>query len=382
MSSVQYRKITVFILRSAVAGLAIAFIVLYLFPDLHRTESGPQLQATYPAPVSATGNGTSSYSKAVASSAPSVVNIYITKLMTARVNPLLQDPIFRRFFGVQRMEQQFSPGSGVILNPDGYIVTNAHVVEGADEILVTLIDGRQTKAAVIGTDPETDLALLQIQLDALPAIQIGDSDALNVGDVVLAIGNPYDVGQTVTQGIVSAKGRKRQGLSPFEDFIQTDADINPGNSGGALINSRGELVGINTSLVTSTGGSQGIGLAIPIKLAFDVINQLLDHGHVIRGYLGVTAIPLPRDTQDISGQQLTGILVETVNPGGPADNAGIIPGDIITEVNGRQILDTRQAFRIISDMQPGTVAEIAVLRGWEAMRFKATIIDKPAVTMR
>ena len=387
MSIMQFRKITVFLLRSCVAGLAIAFVVLYFFPGLSGKAALPTpITGGTPAGISASQNEPLSYSQAVTISAPSVVNIYATKVLQRRINPLLQDPIFRRFFGGQGTEPQRNTnlGSGVILNPDGYMVTNVHVVSGADEdeILVTLIDGRQTKADIIGMDPETDLALLRIQLDALPAVMIGDSDELEVGDVVLAIGNPYDIGQTVTQGIVSAKGRKRRGLSTIEDFIQTDADINPGNSGGALINARGQLVGINTTIYSNTGGSQGIGFAIPINLAFDVVQQLLDQGKVIRGYLGITAIPLPKETPDISGQQLTGILVESVNPGDPADDAGIIPGDIITEINGMQMYDPQQAFQLIAALQPNTQIEIVVIRGWEEMLIKATLTDKPPMPVR
>ena len=384
MTVLQLRKITVFILRSCMTGLAIAFLALYFFPGLfNRDKTQPNLVTnSNPAGISARQNETISYSQAVAHTAPSVVSVYATKVLTRRLNPLLQDPIFRRFFGGQNTEQQrnISLGSGVILSPDGYLVTNVHVINGADDILVTLIDGRQVTANVIGMDPETDLALLQIQVNSLPSIPIGDSDNLNVGDVVLAIGNPYDLGQTVTQGIVSAKGRKRRGVSTVEDFIQTDADINPGNSGGALINASGELVGINTEIISNTGGSQGIGLAIPIKLVFDVMQQLIKNGHVIRGYLGIVAESLPSGTLDMSGQEQTGVLVVATD--GPAALAGIIPGDIITAINDTPIYDTRQAFQLITGLEPGTTVEIGIIRGWEEMILKAPINEKPAVTVR
>ena len=386
MSVLQLRKITVFILRSCVAGLAIAFLVLYFFPGLFNGEETPSnlVTGSHQVDISTSQNEMISYSRAVAISAPGVVNIYASKVLKPRINPLLQDPIFRRFFGDLNTEPQRnnSSGSGVILNPDGYMVTNAHVINGADEILVTLIDGRQTKAEIIGVDQETDLALLQIQLNSLPSMPVGDSDDLAVGDVVLAIGNPYNFGQTVTQGIVSAKGRKPLGISTIEDFIQTDADINPGNSGGALINAKGELIGINTAMFTVSGGSQGIGYAIPIKLVFDVMQQLLSHGHVIRGYLGIMAEAVPNGTLDTSGQQQSGILVSAVIGNGPAAQAGIIPGDIITEINDTQLNDTRQAFQIIAGLRPSATVEIVVIRGWEEMILTATITDKPPVTVR
>jgi serine protease DegS len=385
MSITRIKQAASYILRAGVVGLALAFLAIYFIPELRRGgESRPALETGAIDGVSASQNNRVSYREAVAASAPSVVNVYATKVLKRSLNPLLQDPIFRRFFGGQNQEQQrnVNLGSGVILNRDGYLVTNAHVINGADEILVTLIDGRQTRAEIVGSDPETDLALLRIQLDSLPTIAIGDSDDLNVGDVVLAIGNPYDFGQTVTQGIVSAKGRKRVGISTIEDFIQTDADINPGNSGGALINTQGQLVGINTTIISSTGGSQGIGLAIPIKLVFDVVQQLLNHGRVIRGYVGIMAESLPPGTLDTSGQEQTGVLVAAVMHEGPAALAGIIPGDIITEINHIQIYDISQAFQIISGLRPGTVVDIAVIRGWEEMILSATITDKPPITAR
>ena len=382
MSIKQLKPLMLFLLRSIIAGLAVAFVLLYFFPGIF-THALPQNKEGIGSAGSARGE-VISYNDAVKITAPSVVNIYASKVLTRRAYPLLQDPILRRFFGIPNQEQQRNVklGSGVILSPDGYLVTNDHVISDADDIMVTLIDGRQAKAKVIGIDQETDLALLQIQLKGLPSIKIGDSDELKVGDVVLAIGNPYDFGQTVTQGIVSAKGRKRQGFSTIEDFIQTDADINPGNSGGALINARGQLVGINTLIISSTGGSQGIGLAIPIKLVYDVVRQLLDHGHVIRGYLGVMAEVLPKGTLDNSGHKQSGILVYGVDNGGPAAKAGMIPGDIITEINKTQIYDPQQAFQLIAKLKPGTEVEIAIVRGWEDMMLKAMVTDKPTVTIR
>ena len=379
MRHTHLKPIIIFVLRSVVAGLAVAFVLLYFFPGIFF----PNSQQNSESGGFAHSSGQSSpfsYNEAVAASAPSVVNIYASEVLRSRSSLLLQDPIFRRFFGNQNSGQQrnIKKGSGVILNPDGYLVTNAHVVSGADEIQVTLIDGRQTKAEVLGTDQETDLALLKIELDSLPAISIGNSDEISVGDVVLAIGNPYDVGQTVTQGIVSARRRNRLlGISTFEDFIQTDADINPGNSGGALINARGELVGINAEIVSVSGGSQGIGFAIPINLVFEVMQQLLEHGRVIRGYLGVTAVTIPKGTLDLNGEQLEGIWVEGVNRGSPAAAAGIIPGDYITEIDNEQIFDIRQAIQIISRTTPGSEIELVIVRGWEEMLVTATVTQTP-----
>lgn len=367
------------------AGLAIAFVLVYFFPGLFPSDIHNNREIDNNLSVSVDQNERFSYNKAVAISAPSVVNIYASKLLKRRTHPLLQDPIFRRFFGGQSSEQQrnINLGSGVILNPDGYLVTNAHVINDADEILVTLVDGRQTMARLIGMDPETDLALLQIELDSLPSIMIGDSDSLKVGDIVLAIGNPYDIGQTVTQGIVSAKGRKRRGISTFEDYIQTDADINPGNSGGALINASGQLIGINTAIITNSGGSQGIGLSIPIKLVFEVIQSLLSHGHVVRGaYLGIMVQVVPEGTLDNSGQQQSGILVAGVVSGGPAAVAGVIPGDIITEIDNIQLYQPRQAIRMISNLQPDTEIEITIIRGWEEMILKATVTQRAPMNIR
>jgi S1-C subfamily serine protease len=267
-------------------------------------------------------------------------------------------------------------GSGVIVSGDGYILTNGHLIREADEIQVTLRDGRQTTARVIGTDPDTDLAVLKIELTDLPSIPLGDSEALRVGDVVLAIGNPYGFGQTVTQGIVSATGRKRLGITTFEDFIQTDAAINPGNSGGALVTARGELVGINTAIISNTGGSQGIGLATPASIAIDVMRQLINYGRVTRGWLGIEAQLVPPGSipPDIAA---SGVLVAAVLNGGPADQAGIMPGDIIVRIIGQPVSDPDEAIRLISKIDPGTEIELLVLRGWQLVNLRARVGERP-----
>ena len=365
----QYTQILGFIFKSIIVGLALAFIIIALRPDL----TGIRL--------SNANNNTVSYKDAVEKAAPAVVNIHASKVFQQRVNPLFQDPIFQRFFGQvepsPNKRRDSNLGSGVILDTQGYILTNAHVIKDKDDIQVTLYDGRQTKAKIIGIDTDTDLAVLHIPLQGLSTIATGNSDLLKVGDIVLAIGNPYDFGQTVTQGIVSAKGRKRMGITTFEDFIQTDADINPGNSGGALINASGQLVGINTAIISNTGGSQGIGLATPINLAIEVLQQLIVNGRVVRGWLGIEAQILSPDTIRDLELETGGVLVAAVLNNGPADKAGIIPGDIIIEVDGQLVNDPQQAISAISRYTPGTSIKLQIMRGWERINLQARVAERP-----
>ena len=380
MQNFNIKKVMLFLIQSVVAGLAIAFILVNFLPGL--LPSGLQRDfSNQNINIGPPGSATASYHSAVAVSAPAVVNVYATKVIKRSTLPLLQDPIFRRFFGNQGGGEQRDSnlGSGVILHKEGYLITNAHVIRGADEILVTLADGRQSKARVVGVDNDTDLAVLKIDLEHLPSIPVGDSSKMGVGDVVLAIGNPYDFGQTVTQGIISATGRKRLGISTYEDFIQTDADINPGNSGGALINTRGELIGINTAIITSSGGSQGIGLAIPVNIALNVMEDLIKQGFVMRGWLGIEAQVLPPDIVDTTGRKQPGILVAGVLKGGPADVAGIVPGDILLSIGGKQLTSPVQAIQMISHYKPDTSIDLQVLRGWETLTLKATVSQRPTV---
>ncbi|MCP3687651.1 MAG: trypsin-like serine protease, partial [Gammaproteobacteria bacterium] len=279
-----------------------------------------------------------SYADAVASSASAVVTIYTSKQVRQKANPLLDDPLLSELFGNQfkrrnKTRTETNLGSGVIINPDGYIITNQHVIDGADEILISLADGRGSQATLIGQDKETDIAILHIPLQGLTSIHIADQQSpVRVGDIVLAIGNPLNVGQTVTMGIISATGRDRVGLNTFENFIQTDAAINPGNSGGALVNARGELIGINTAIFSQSGGSQGISFAIPTSIALDIMVQLIEHGKVARGWLGVESIDISAraamatGNPNIKGALIVGIFVDS-----PADRAGIIPGDVMVE---------------------------------------------------
>ena len=376
MKKEQLGQLLVFILQSIIAGLAVAFLVVLLFPGVaQRIGQGNSTVVT----VGGHAEGPVSYSEAVSMAAPSVVNVYATTVRQQKPHPLFQDPLFRRFFGNPKNEprRDNSLGSGVIIGQQGYVLTNAHVVKAADEIIITLTDGRQTFASIVGMDEETDLAVLQIKLDKLPSLSIGDSSQLNVGDVVLAIGNPYDIGQTVTQGIVSATGRKRLGITTFEDFIQTDADINPGNSGGALITARGQLVGINTEIISSSGGSQGIGLAIPIHLAVDVMKQLIGRGHVVRGWLGVGAQSIPMDMAEAAGLTQGGVLIAATDQGGPADAAGIMPGDILLEIDNQQLSGPQQAINLISQLQPGSTINIRLLHGWKEKTVVATVSQRP-----
>jgi serine protease Do len=331
--------------------------------DTTKLERGPQL--------------TTSYAPVVKKAASSVVNIYSTHIVHMRPlrNPFFNDPFFRQFFGDQfgpndnreitRREQ--SLGSGVVISPDGYILTANHVVDGANEIKVAIGDNDSKKftAKVVGTDPPTDVAVLKIDAKDLPAITLGDSDQLEIGDVVLAIGNPFGVGQTVTMGIVSGLGRSGLlGFSKYQDFIQTDAAINPGNSGGALVDAQGRLVGINTAIIPNeNGGNQGIGFAVPVNLARSVMERLIAGGKVTRGYLGV----FPQDiTPDFADEfhlpDQSGALVGYVEPNTPAQKAGIKSGDVITEINGKKVVDANSLRLMVSDLVPGTSVTVRLLR--------------------
>ena len=308
-----------------------------------------------------------SFAEAVDIASPAVVNIYTQTLVRQPANPLLNDPLFQQFFNIERLPQQeriqSSLGSGVILSPQGYVVTNNHVISGADSIVVSLQDGREALATVIGSDPETDLALLKINLSNLPSIILNTTDNLRVGDIVLAIGNPFGVGQTVTQGIVSATGRNSIGLSTYESFIQTDAAINPGNSGGALIDPNGHLVGINTAIFSQSGGSHGIGFAIPAITARQVMQDLIEHGRVIRGWLGLEVQELTLQLADSSNlDSNSGVIISGVVRNGPAHSAGLQPGDILLAMNGAVITTGRDLMRRIARTKPGESVRFEILR--------------------
>lgn len=328
-----------------------------------------------------------SYHEAVKRSMPAVVNIFTSKAPAkpkARkgANPNSADPFFKFFFGDQPPEEEPSSslGSGVLVSPEGYILTNHHVISGADEIDVALSDGRKVKAQIIGSDPETDVAVLKIEAKQLPTpITLGKVESVHVGDVVLAIGNPFGVGQTVTSGIVSALGRDHVGINTFENFIQTDAAINPGNSGGALIDTRGNLIGINTAIYSNNGGSMGIGFAIPINLAKQIMESILANGSVTRGWIGVEPQNLSKELSESLGLpgNTEGVLLSGVLEGGPAARGGVKPGDVLIAVNGKPIKDVRSLLNQIAQISPGNEAKLTVLRKGKEMGLIAQTGKRP-----
>jgi len=374
-------KLFQFVSTSIAAGVIAAIIISLFTPGgTQQTMSDFGDQTPSQGPVS--------YATAVAKAIPTVVNIYTSKTTIEPGNTLFDDPLFQRFFGDRfssrpRMRQQTSLGSGVIISDEGYILTNNHVVAAADEIRVVLADGNTLQASIVGTDPESDLAVLQIDAQDLPVIPIGNSDTLRVGDVVLAIGNPFGVGQTVTMGIVSATGRSQLGINTFENFIQTDAAINPGNSGGALINARGELIGINTAIFSKSGGSQGIGFAIPVTLAKGIMDSILDKGRVVRGWLGIAGQDItPALAQSFHLKAGQGVLVSGVLEGGPADRAGLQPGDIITRIDKQTPANAHEILTIISALKPGSEVTIEGWRGGKRFEIEAEISERPPMSMQ
>ncbi|VVO25606.1 Do family serine endopeptidase AlgW [Pseudomonas fluorescens] len=366
------------------AGVLIAMLIIQRYPqwvglpslDVN-LQQAPQTTLAQQGPVS--------YADAVTIAAPAVVNLYTTKVINKPSHPLFEDPQFRRFFGdnlpkQKRMES--SLGSGVIMSPEGYLLTNNHVTSGADQIVVALKDGRETLARVIGSDPETDLAVLKIDLKNLPSITVGRSDNIRIGDVALAIGNPFGVGQTVTMGIISATGRNQLGLNNYEDFIQTDAAINPGNSGGALVDANGNLTGVNTAIFSKSGGSQGIGFAIPIKLAMEVMKSIIEHGQVIRGWLGIEVQPLTQELAEsfgLSGRP--GIVVAGIFRDGPAQKAGLQLGDVILSIDGEPAGDGRRSMNQVARIKPTDKVSIQVMRNGKELKLTAEIgLRPPPVT--
>jgi len=328
-----------------------------------------------------------SYHDAVKKSMPAVVNIFTSKVSTkpktrkgSKQNPA--DPLFKFFFGDQPPDEEPSSslGSGVLVSPEGIILTNHHVINDADEIDVALADGRKVKAKVVGSDPETDIAVLKIEAKQLPTpITLGKIESVHVGDVVLAIGNPFGVGQTVTSGIVSAMGRDHVGINTFENFIQTDAAINPGNSGGALIDTRGNLIGINTAIFSNNGGSMGIGFAIPINLAKQVMESILKNGSVTRGWIGVEPQNLSKELSESLGLpgNTEGVLISGVLEGGPAARSGVKPGDVLTAVNGNKTKDVRQLLNQVAQIGPGNEASLRIFRKDKELELKIQTGKRP-----
>lgn len=358
------------------AGLLAALVIMSWFPGWLGL---PVREQAVQSPVAAPG----SYAAAVSYASPAVANLYSTKMVSEPIHPLLSDPSLRHFFGdnlPQQRRLESSLGSAVIMSDEGYLLTNNHVIAGAEQIVVALKDGRETLGRIIGTDPETDLAVLKIDLPELPVISTGKSDQARIGDVALAIGNPFGVGQTVTMGIVSATGRNQLGINTYEDFIQTDAAINPGNSGGALVDATGRLLGINTAIFSRSGGSQGIGFAIPVKLALSVMESIIEHGQVVRGWLGLEVQALTPELAETFGlQQRTGILVAGVLRDGPAARAGLLPGDIILSIAGEPAVDGRSSMNQVANMQPGKKVEMEVLRQGGLQMLQAEIGLRPVI---
>jgi serine protease Do len=327
----------------------------------------------------------SGFAPIVAKDLPAVVNISSSKIVRSQTMPLFDDPFFQRFFGRQfqipREQRAKSLGSGVIVSPDGYILTNNHVVEGASDITVALADKREFQAKTVGTDPRTDIAVLKVNASNLPVLPLGDSARVRVGEFAIAIGNPFGIGQTVTMGIISAIGRGNLGIEDYEDFIQTDAAINPGNSGGALVDSHGDLIGINTAILSGQGGggNQGIGFAIPVNMARQVMDQILKTGKVTRGYLGAWIQPItPELAKAFNLKQSGGALLSDLEPGGPAAKAGLQRGDIVLALNGQSVADNN-SFRLkVSMTPPGSTLRLKVLRNGSEMDVPVTVGEMPA----
>ncbi|MDH4060864.1 MAG: trypsin-like peptidase domain-containing protein [Aquincola sp.] len=381
------RRLWLIFSQAVTVALAVLFVVATLKPEWLSRSPGQMLPqvvsiaAVPDGPASAAPVASGSLAGAARIAAPAVVSIAASK--TPARDPHADDPWFRFFFGErgapQGLEPQRGLGSGVIVSREGYLVTNHHVVEGADEIEVQLADGRSARATVVGTDPESDVAVLKIDMPKLPAVVFGNSETLQVGDVVLAIGNPFGVGQTVTSGIVSALGRNRLGINTFENFIQTDAAINPGNSGGALVDTEGHLVGINTAIFSRTGGSLGIGFAIPAATARQVMESLIKDGKVVRGWIGVEPRDLTADIAETLRLPVqNGVLITGVLQDGPASNGGIKPGDVVVKIGNKPVANTADLLNAVAALPPGSDAAIALQRGDKALDVTVKVAQRPA----
>jgi serine protease DegQ len=385
------RRFWLFFAQAVTVLLALMFIVVTLKPQwlqrqgqLGKQLASPIVALREVAPGTGSTPTVTSYADAAQKAMPAVVNVFSGKAGSLPPNPQANDPLFRYFFGNPKGgkeppqdEPATNLGSGVIVSSEGYILTNQHVVDGADQIEIALADGRRTNAKVVGIDPETDLAVLKIGMTNLPTITLGRIDEARVGDVVLAIGNPFGVGQTVTMGIISALGRNHLGINTFENFIQTDAPINPGNSGGALVDARGNLLGINTAIYSRSGGSLGIGFAIPVSTARSVLESIITTGSVTRGWIGVEPQDVTPAIAESFGLQQKGTIVAGVLQGGPADKAGIKPGDVLLDVNGQEITDTTRLLNVIAQIKPGTDAKIRLMRKNKEMQVDVMIGKRP-----
>jgi serine peptidase DegS len=372
------RQTTIFLLRWTIVGLACAGVVLLIRPAFlgNATTAAPSNSA---APQAAADEPRRSFADAVGRAGPAVVNIYTARVVDASTaRPDGANPLLRQHLPAVRQRVEGSLGSGVIVDTAGHIITNYHVVQGAAEIRVQLADGRIATPEIVGKDPDTDLAILRVPIKDPPVMPMGRSDELRAGDVVLAIGNPFGLSQTVTQGIVSATGRGRLGVTDFEDFIQTDAAINFGNSGGALINTEGELIGINTAVLAQNLGTDGISFAIPVNMVRGVMDQILAHGRVRRGWLGVTSQEVPRAQAVALGIDPPAALrISDLDPHGPAALVGLQRDDLVTHLNGQPILNAQEALNRVAAMAPGSLLSIQARRGAQRLTFKATLEDRP-----
>lgn len=371
------RVLVGFLIRAAVVGLAAAFLVVWWKPALLGKAPVPAQNA--PAPALRAPIVMQSFADAVARAAPAVVNVYTARVVTERTQSPTLNQLFGDFWPSYRQRVERSLGSGVIVDAAGTIVTNQHVIAGADSIRVQLADGRIADATVVGQDPDTDLAILHLDIGKLPVMPVGRSDTLRVGDIVLAIGNPYGLSQTVTQGIVSATGRGQLGLATFENFIQTDAAINLGNSGGALIDAHGDLVGINTAVLNRAyGGPEGIGFAIPVNLVRGVMEQILKAGHVVRGWLGF----VPQDLSDEQASQLGiaaggGVTVVNILVRSQAYEAGVRPGDLITALGSEAVRNAQDLVSRVAALPPGAVVELEGRHGRQPYKVKLKVLERP-----
>jgi len=372
--------------QTATICLAVLFVVSTLRPDLLTWNlRGNVVTVKEPQPETPV-RAAASFRDAARQAMPAVVNIFTSQEVKRPRHPFMDDPLFRYFFGDQNdpgPQRREGLGSGVIVGEEGYILTNHHVIESVDQIEVALADARKVRARVVGGDPETDLAVLKIELEKLPSITFARPDQLRVGDIVLAIGNPFGVGQTVTMGIVSGLGRSHLGITTFESFIQTDAAINPGNSGGALVDASGNLVGINTAIYSQTGVSMGIGYAIPVSIARQVMEQIIQKGSVTRGWIGVGVQDITAElAQSFKLSAARGVLITQVERGSPADKAGIKPGDILIAVNDKAVADTTTMLNLIASLPPGQQAAIRLSRNQAETDLTVTIGRRPRPQQR
>ncbi len=375
------RKFWLIFAQTTTICLAVVFVVTTLKPELLPAGwRGGNVVSFKAAAPDVTLKKINSYNDASKKAMPAVVNVFTSKEVRVPHHPLLDDPLFRHFFGDRLDEKRRtnSLGSGVIVSPQGYILTNYHVVKAANEIEVLLADGRKATPRVVGDDPETDLAVLKVDMKNLPAITFGHSEEASVGDVVLAIGNPFGVGQTVTMGIISALGRSHLGINTFENFIQTDAAINPGNSGGALVDVSGNLIGINSVIYSRTGSSSGIGFAIPTSVAKQVMEQIIKSGGVTRGWIGVEAQDMSKElAESFKLANTNGALIAGVLPNSPADKAGVKPGDILLAVEGRPVTDSLNMLNLIAALPPGKPVAFTMMRNQTEVQLKITVGKRP-----